>query len=176
MLLCCGAADPRYLSHQALKNIVHKPTKQLFTSQKNHFDGHLVCFPCFINGNQQCIRRFYSFQESFDWHCTLGASAIASTAFALGWDLQALRIVSDFSDEIALRERNPRKQHNMLWFLRCIERQVLARQDAEVRFWLAASVALSRWGVKSDTQPLIMPGRTRYGGVPLALMPRCIVW
>ena len=96
-------------------------------------------------------------------------------AFDLGWELQVLEITHELSDEIALKERDARKLVETLWFLRCIEEYVFSKQRKERRFWVKASTTLSRLGITVDIQRLIMPGPIRYGGLPVALLPPCMI-
>ena len=135
-----------------------------------------MCCPYFNSADRRSFRLFSTRQGCIEWHCTVGAAGIARTAFALGWERQVLKIAHDFSDEIALKEQDDgRKRSNMLWLLQCIKENVFFLQRAETRFWIEASTAMSRRGIEFDTQRLIMPGRIRHGGLPLALMPRCMI-
>jgi hypothetical protein len=56
-------------------------------------------------------------------------------------------------------------------FLKSVEDNILAEQQKEEDFNVAAAVALQRAGIDSEICRMIMPGKTRYMGIPLAMMP-----
>ena len=84
-----------------------------------------------------------------------------------------LMIVRDFEAEVARR-------HAMAWlpghadmsaFLKAVEASVLTLQQEEEDVNVAAAVALQRAGLDTEVCRMIMPGKTRYMGVGLAMMP-----
>ena len=103
------------------------------------------------------------------WLNTVCAPAIARNAFELGWELRMLSIVRDFAVEVVMRK--PRSYTLMRAFLKSVEDNILAEQQKEEDFNVAAAVALQRAGIDSEICRMIMPGKTRYMGIPLAMMP-----
>ena len=84
-----------------------------------------------------------------------------------------LMIVRDFEAEVARRNA-------MAWlpgyadmsaFLKAVEASVLTLQQEEEDVNVAAAVALQRAGLVTEVCRMIMPGKTRYMGFPLAVMP-----
>ena len=56
-------------------------------------------------------------------------------------------------------------------FLRSIEVNILKLQQKEEDTNVAAAIALQRAGLDTELCRMIMPGKTRYMGIPLAMMP-----
>jgi hypothetical protein len=104
-----------------------------------------------------------------NWLKNVSAPAIARNAFELGWELRMLSIVRDFAVEVVMRK--PRCYTMMHAFLKSVEDNILAEQQKEEDFNVAAAVALQRAGIDSEICRMIMPGKTRYMGIPLAMMP-----
>lgn len=103
------------------------------------------------------------------WLNTVCAPAIASNALDLGWELRMLSIVYDFAVEVV--RRKPRNYLMMHSFLKSVEEHIVAGQQKEEDFNVAAAVALQRAGLDTEICRMILPGKTRYMGVPLAMMP-----
>ena len=103
------------------------------------------------------------------WLTDVCAPAIARNAFDLGWELRMLSIVRDFAAEVVMRK--PRNYGMMRLFLKSVEENIVREQQNEEDFNVAAAVALSRAGLDTEICRMILPGKTRYLGVPLALMP-----
>ena len=56
-------------------------------------------------------------------------------------------------------------------FLRSIDVNILKLQQKEEDTNVAAAIALQRAGLDTELCRMIMPGKTRYMGIPLAMMP-----
>ena len=105
-----------------------------------------------------------------DYANTVSAPAIARNAFDLGWELRMLSIVRDFAVEVAMRKpKNYRMMHS---FLKSVEENIIAAQQKEEDFNVAAAVALSRAGLDAEICRMILPGKVRFMGLPLAVLPR----
>ena len=103
------------------------------------------------------------------WLKTVSAPAIASNAFDLGWELRMLSIVRDFDAEVA--RLKPKCYFMMRAFLRSVEANILKLQQKEEDTNVAAAIALQRAGLAAEVCRMIMPCKTRYMGIPLAMMP-----
>ena len=130
---------------------------------------------CITEAAAACAKRIRCFdtKERLRWQTTVAAPAVARNAFDLGWELRMLMIVRDFEAEVARR-------HAMAWlpgyadmsaFLKAVEASVLTLQQEEEDVNVAAAVALQRAGLDTEVCRMIMPGKTRYMGVGLAMMP-----
>ena len=80
-----------------------------------------------------------------------------------------LMIVRDFEAEVA--RRHAPGHADMSAFLKAVEASVLTLQQEEEDVNVAAAVALQRAGLDTEVCRMIMPGKTRYMGFPLAVMP-----
>ena len=103
------------------------------------------------------------------WLNTVCGPAIARNAFDLGWELRMLSIVRDFAVEVVMRK--PRNYLMMHSFLKSVEENIVDEQQKEEDFNVAAAVALSRAGLDTEICRMILPGKTRYMGIPLKLLP-----
>ena len=130
---------------------------------------------CITEAAAACAKRIRCFdaKERLRWQTTVAAPAVARNAFDLGWELRMLMIVRDFEAEVARR-------HAMAWlpghaamsaFLKAVEASVLTLQQEEEDVNVAAAVALQRAGLDAEVCRMIMPGKTRYMGFALAMMP-----
>ena len=133
--------------------------------------GKLYCPPCKAETDAQMATRMRcsTDAERLQWLTDDSAPAIARNAFDLGWELRMLSAVRDFAAEVA--HRKPRGFLMMNSFLKCVEANILKLQQKEEDINVAAAVALQRAGIDFEVCRMIMPGKTRYMGIPLAMMP-----
>ena len=126
---------------------------------------------CITEAAAACAKRIRCFdaKERLRWQTTVAAPAVARNAFDLGWELRMLMIVRDFEAEVA--RLMPHGHAAMRAFLKSVEASVLALQQEEEDAHVAAAVALQRAGLDTEVCRMIMPGKTRYMGFPLAVMP-----
>jgi hypothetical protein len=103
------------------------------------------------------------------WLDTVSAPAIARNAFDLGWEIRLLSIVRDFAVEVLMRK--PRNYGMMRLFLKSVENSVLKEQQDEEDFNVAAAVVMHRAGLDAEMSRMILPCKTRYMGIPLAMLP-----
>ena len=106
------------------------------------------------------------------WSYTVAANAIATTTFSVGWERQLIAIVRGFAAEIAERMSSSPQRTILLRFLECVEERVSAKQATEKEYYTTASIGMMRAGMDRDLRRMLLPGPTRDGGVPLALLPR----
>ena len=128
---------------------------------------------CITEAAAACAKRIRCFdtKERLRWQTTVAAPAVARNAFDLGWELRMLMIVRDFEAEVARPGRIPPGHAAMSAFLKAVEASVLTLQQEEEDVNVAAAVALQRAGLVTEVCRMIMPGKTRYMGFPLAVMP-----
>ncbi len=133
---------------------------------------NLYCPPCNAETDAQAAKRMRCFNnaERLQWLKTVSAPAIARNAFALGWELRMLSAVRDFAVEVV--RRKPSGYTTMRSFLKQVDTNILKLQQKEEDFNVAAAVALQRAGLDTEVCRMIMPGKTRYMGNPLAMMPQ----
>jgi hypothetical protein len=135
-------------------------------------DG-IFCASCVIETTEQVYERMEITRGTRDqrqqWLNTVSAPAIARNAFDLGWELRMLSIVRDFNVEVVMRK--PRNYLMMHSFLKSVEKNIVDEQQKEEDFNVAAAVALSRAGLDTEICRMILPGKTRYMGIPLKLLP-----
>jgi hypothetical protein len=81
-----------------------------------------------------------------------------------------LAIARDFAIEVV--QRKPRNYRMMHSFLITIEARIEVEQQREQDINEAAVIALSRCGIDEEICRLILPGKYRFMGIPLASMPR----
>ena len=126
---------------------------------------------CITEAAAACAKRIRCFdtKERLRWQTTVAAPAVARNAFDLGWELRMLSIVRDFEAEVA--RRIPPGHADMSAFLKSVEASVLTLQQEEEDVNVAAAVALQRAGLDTEVCRMIMPGKTRYMGFALAMMP-----
>ena len=131
----------------------------------------LFCPSCKSETGAECLRRMKMVddKERLQWLTAVSAPAMARNAFALGWELRMLSAVRDFEAEVA--RRRPRRHAMMRAFLKSVEAKILALQQEEEDANVAAAVALQRAGLDTEICRMIMPGKTRYMGFALAMMP-----
>ena len=103
------------------------------------------------------------------WLATVSAPAIARNVFDLGWDIRMLSIVRDFADEVLMRK--PKKYGMIRFFLKSVEENILKEQQNEEDFNAAAAMVMHRAGLDAEISRMILPGKTRCWGIPLAMMP-----
>jgi hypothetical protein len=129
---------------------------------------------CITEAAAACAKRIRCFdtKERLRWQTTVAAPAVARNAFDLGWELRMLSIVRDFEAEVA--RRIPPGHADMSAFLKAVEASVLTLQQEEEDVNVAAAVALQRAGLDTEVCRMIMPGKTRYMGIGLAMMPPCL--
>jgi hypothetical protein len=133
--------------------------------------GKLYCPPCNAETDAQAYNRVRRVdnEDRMYWLNNVSAPAIARNAFALGWELRMLSAVRDFAVEVV--QRKPRCYLLMNSFLRSIDVNILKLQQKEEDTNVAAAIALQRAGLDTEVCRMIMTGKTRYMGVPLAMMP-----
>jgi hypothetical protein len=126
---------------------------------------------CIPEAAAACAKRIRCFdtKERLRWQTTVAAPAVARNAFDLGWELRMLMIVRDFEAEVA--RRHAPGHADMSAFLKAVEASVLTLQQEEEDVNVAAAVALQRAGLDAEVCRMIMPGKTRYMGFALAMMP-----
>ena len=126
---------------------------------------------CIPEAAAACAKRIRCFdtKERLRWQTTVAAPAVARNAFDLGWELRMLMFVRDFEAEVA--RRHAPGHADMSAFLKAVEASVLTLQQEEEDVNVAAAVALQRAGLDTEVCRMIMPGKTRYMGFPLAVMP-----
>jgi hypothetical protein len=104
------------------------------------------------------------------WLNTYSAPEIARNAFDLGWELRMRAITSDYAAEVV--QRKPRNYHMMCSFLNTIDTCIEEMQQREQDVNEAAAIAMQRWGIDTEVCRMILPGKTRFMGIPLAMLPR----
>ena len=133
----------------------------------------LFCPSCFIETTEEVFERLKITRgppaQKLQWLTTVSAPAIARNAFDLGWELRLLALVQDFAVEVAMRK--PRRYGMMQSFLKSVERCIVEEQQREEALNEAAAVMLARAGLAGEICGLILPCKTRYLGLPLAMLP-----
>jgi hypothetical protein len=133
----------------------------------------LYCPSCMIETREEVAERVKITRgdraQRQQWLDTVSAPAIARVAFDLGWDNRMLAVVRDFTVEVLMRK--PSNYDMMCLFLKSVEESVLKEQQTEEDCNIAFTVALIRGGLDAEIRRMILPGKTRYLGAPLAMMP-----
>jgi hypothetical protein len=104
------------------------------------------------------------------WLNTYPAPAIGRNAFELGWELRMIAIANDYAAEVV--QRKPRNYRMMHSFLITILRVIAEEQKREEETNEAAAIAMQRAGMDAELCRMILPGKRRFMGIPLALLPR----
>ena len=133
----------------------------------------LFCPSCIPETAAECCSRkkLVDDKERLQWLTAVSAPAVARNAFDLGWELRMLSTVRDFEAEVAHRDATARGHAMMRVYLKSVEANILELQQEEEDVNVAAAVALQRAGLVTEVCRMIMPGKTRYMGFPLAVMP-----
>jgi hypothetical protein len=133
----------------------------------------LECIGLVLSGSPTFEEMNEAVMKSVDFDEISKASSIVRNAFVLGWEHTLLAIVRDFAEEVLMRK--PIFHLKMHSFLLRVEGEIHTAQQKEEDVNSTAVMALYRLGIDVEIIRMIIPGKVRFMGVPLALMPEYFV-